>query len=90
MGLLEQRVGALENLFDSLNQRVGSLEMLFGSLDQRVGSLEVMLTQLHVTNQRLVGYIKRVGKMLIQVATDRDELDTRVDNVERRLIFLEK
>jgi hypothetical protein len=50
----------------------------------------VMITSLHVTNQRLVGYIKRVGKMLIQVATDRDELDARMDNAERRLIFLEK
>jgi hypothetical protein len=55
-----------------------------------VGSLEVMVTHLHVTNRRLVGYIRRVGKMLIQVATDRDELDSRVDILERRLIFLEK
>jgi chromosome segregation ATPase len=97
VSLLDQRVGALEDLFDSLNQRVnsldqrvGSLEMLFGSLDQRVGLIEVMVTNLHVTNQRFVGYIKRVGKMMIQVATDREDLDARVDNIERRMILLEK
>jgi hypothetical protein len=60
------------------------------ALEGRMGTLESAVEALRRSNQQLLSYIKRIGKMLLRVADYREDLDDRLEDHELRLLLLEK
>jgi uncharacterized protein YaaN involved in tellurite resistance len=90
MEALEKRMGALEVRMEALENRVAALEVRMEALEDCVEALEAAVGALRRSNQQLLGYIRRLGKMLLRLADYRDDLDDRLEDHELRLLVLEK